>query len=214
MSGPRRHSGDLIRGGGSVGLIEEGRTKSADGVELLEDASAFTLKLGMSVRRDIERECAEINAIARSQVGAPAESGGYLFSHYSPRDDGVQVVYASADGVEHTTGSLLLASPTDVKRDLASGGHGEELRRANLRLVGNWHSHPWWDPIPSSTDLGNWGEQLRRSGLDTFVSIIVTPSDSPGAGWMFPQLHAYRTSWDPGKPWGTKPVCAPARIVE
>jgi proteasome lid subunit RPN8/RPN11 len=208
----RRHGGDLIRGGGTASLIGGGRTRASSGttgIELLDEAvPTFTLSLGMSVRREIEHECAEINWIARSQVGAPAESGGYLFAMYGPRSDGVKVVYASASGVEHTTGSVLLASPTDVKRDL-----GDDLKRAELRLVGNWHSHPDFIPRPSSVDLDNWGEHLRRSGLDSFASIIVTPSDSE-LGWSFPQLHAYRTSWDPGQPWGTKPVCTPARIVE
>jgi proteasome lid subunit RPN8/RPN11 len=184
------------------------------GVELLDEAeSTFTLKLAMNIRRDIERECSRINHLAYEQVGAPAEAGGYLFAHYSARADGAHVVYASASGEEHTTHSVLLASPTDVKREIAAGLHGEGLARAGLRLVGNWHSHPWWDPRASGQDLENWAEHLRRTGADSWATVIVTPSNEAG-GWMYPQLHAYRTYWSRAASWGTKPVCSPARIEE
>jgi proteasome lid subunit RPN8/RPN11 len=215
----RRATGDIIRGGGTATLIEGGRTRSAasaatTGVELLDEPeSTFTLKLGMNIRGDIERECSRINHLAYDQLGGPAESGGYLFAHYSARADGVKVVYASADASEHTTHSVLLNDPTDVKRDIAAGLHGEWLARAGLRLIGNWHSHPWWDPHPSGQDLENWAEHLRRTGADSWATVIVTPSNEAG-GWMYPQLHAYRTHWDPAEPWATKPVCSPARIEE
>jgi hypothetical protein len=139
MTWSRRRSRDIIRGGGTARLIDGGRTRSAasaatTGVELLDEpASAFALKLGMSVRGEIEAECRRINEIARAQVGRPAESGGYLFSHYGSRADGVHVVYASASGEEHTTHSVLLASPTDVKREIAAGLHGEGFRSDSLR---------------------------------------------------------------------------------
>jgi proteasome lid subunit RPN8/RPN11 len=173
------------------------------------------LKLGMSVRGEIERECSRINHLAYEQVGRPAESGGYLFAHYGARADGAHVVYASASGEEHTIHSVLLANPTDVKREIAAGLHGEYRAQAGLRLVGNWHSHPWFDPRPSGQDRENWAEHLRCTGADSWATLIVTPSSPDnGVGWMIPQLHAYRTYWDRAEPWGTKPVCAPARIVE
>jgi proteasome lid subunit RPN8/RPN11 len=107
----------------------------------------------------------------------------------------------------------LLASPTDVKREIAAGLHGDGLARAGLRLVGNWHSHPWWDPRPSGQDRENWAEHLRRTGADSWATVIVTPSNEAG-GWMYPQLHAYRTYWSRAASWGTKHVCSPARIEE
>jgi len=56
---------------------------------------------------------------------------------------------------------------------------------------------------------------LRRAGADSWATVIVTPSPpDDGVGWMIPQLHAYRTHWDPVEPWGTKPVCSRARVVE
>jgi proteasome lid subunit RPN8/RPN11 len=219
MTWSRRRSRGIIRNGGTATIIE-GRARSAasrtTGVELLDEAdSTFALKLGMNIRRDIERECSRINHLAYDQLGAPAEAGGYLFSHYSARAEGVQVVYASVDASEHTTHSVLLNDPTDVKRDIVAGLHGDGLARAGLRLIGNWHSHPWWDPRPSGQDLENWAEHLRRTGADFWATMIVTPSPpDSGVGWMIPQLHAYRTYWNPAEPWGTKPVCAAARIAE
>jgi Prokaryotic homologs of the JAB domain len=171
------------------------------------------LKLAMSVRGAIEAGCRRVNEIARAQVGRPAESGGYLHSLYSACSDGVEIVYASADGVEHTTHSVLLADPVDVRIAIRSGAHGEALARAELRMTGNWHSHPWHDPRPSAADLENWTHRLQRSGADSWATLIVTPSDSE-LGWMVPQLHAYRTYWDRAQPWGTKLICAAAHIVE
>jgi proteasome lid subunit RPN8/RPN11 len=219
MTWQRRRGVDIIRGAGTCTVVEGGRTRSAAPaatarVELLDEAeSTFVLKLGMNIRRDIERECDRINHLAYDQLGAPAEAGGYLFAHYSARAEGVQVVYASADASEHTTHSVLLNDPVDVKNAVRAGEHGEFLARAELRLIGSWHSHPEFIPRPSRQDLENWAHRLQRSGADSWATLIVTPSDSE-VGWMYPQLHGYRTFWDPGKPWGTKPVCAPARIEE
>jgi proteasome lid subunit RPN8/RPN11 len=217
MTWQRRRSRNIIRNGGTATLIE-GRARSAasttTGVELLDEPeSTFALKLGMNVRRDIERECSRINHLAYDQLGAPAEAGGYLFAHYSPRADGVQVVYASADASEHTTHSVLLNDPVDVKNAVRAGEHGEFLARAALRLIGSWHSHPEFIPRPSRQDLENWAHRLQRSGADSWVSVIVTPSNEAG-GWMYPQLHPFRTHWSRAASWGTKPVCAPARIEE
>jgi hypothetical protein len=198
----RHATGDLIRGGGTATLIEGRSTTSGiSRVELLDEAeSTFALRLGLSIRREIEDECQRVNEIARSQIGTEGETGGYLFSHYSPRAEGVTIVHASADGVKHTTHSVALEDPVDAKR-------------SGLKLCGNWHSHgSSSDPRPSINDLNNWAEHLRRSGLDSFASLIVTPGSE--LGWMIPRLHAYRTYWDPAEPWGTKPVCTPARIVE
>jgi hypothetical protein len=168
----RRQTGDIIRGGGTATLIEGGRTRSvasapSTGVELLDEADAtFVLKLGMNIRRDIERECDEINQLGYKQLGVPAESGGYLFSLYSPRSDGVKICYATASGEEHTTHSVLLADPVDVKRDIAAGLHGEYRARADLRLIGSWHSHPVPAPLePGSGELGESAATLRRGFL-------------------------------------------------
>jgi proteasome lid subunit RPN8/RPN11 len=214
-----RATGDIIRGGGTCTVVEGGRTRSVPsaattGVELLDEADqSFELRLAMNIRRDIERECSRINHLAYDQLGAPAESGGYLFAHYSARADGVQVVYASADASEHTTHSVLLNDPVDVMKAIRAGEHGEYRARADLRLCGSWHSHPIHDPTPSRQDLENWANRLRRSGADSWATMIVTPSDSE-LGWMSPQLHAYRTYWSRAASWGTKPVCSPARIEE
>lgn len=220
MNAPLRRSVDIIRGGGTTTLIE-GRTRSAASaattrVELLDEAeSTFTLRLAPSIRRDIERECGRVNQLAYEQVGRPAESGGYLFSLYSARSDGVSIVFASANGVEHTTHSVLLDDAVDVKNAIRAGAYGEERARADLRLIGNWHSHPSYDPRPSGADLESWAHRLQRSGADSWATLIVTPSSPDnGVGWSIPQLHAYRTYWDRAEPWGTKPVCVPARIVE
>jgi hypothetical protein len=138
-----------------------------------------------------------------------------LFAHHSTRADGVQVVYASADASEHTTHSVLLNDPVDVMKAIRAGEHGEYRAQADLRLCGSWHSHPTHHPTPSRQDLENWANRLHRSGADSWATVIVTPSSpDTGVGWMIPQLHGFRTYWDPGKPWGTKPVTAAARIVE
>jgi hypothetical protein len=47
--------------------------------------------------------------------------------------------------------------------------------------------------------------------MTSWATMIVMPGE---IGWWIPQLHAYQTYWDPAEPWGTKPVCSPARIVE
>jgi proteasome lid subunit RPN8/RPN11 len=221
MNGYRRRGVDIIRGGGTARLIEGGRTRSvASGassrVTLLAEAkSTFTLRFTPAIRRDIERECDRVNHLAYEQLGVPAESGGYLFSHYSPRAEGVKIVYASADASEHTTHSVLLNDPVDVMKAIRAGEHGEYRTRADLRLCGSWHSHPIHDPTPSRQDLENWANRLQRSGADSWVAVIVTPSSPDnGVGWSIPQLHGYRTFWDPAASWGTKPVCSPARIAE
>ena len=67
----RRVTQGIIRDGGTCTLVEGGRSRSTaasntsramTGVELLDEAeSTFTLKLGMSVRGEIEAECRRVN---------------------------------------------------------------------------------------------------------------------------------------------------------
>ena len=95
-------------------------------------------------------------------------------------------------------------------------------QRPREHLVGDYHSHPEGDGVPSPADLRAWmrsiemlvsddppsawllGDEITR---DCWAGIIVTRS--AGGSWMYPQLHAWITRWE-----HAGFICEPATLVE
>jgi proteasome lid subunit RPN8/RPN11 len=157
--------------------------------ELLETGSGFTIQLAASACEAMEREVLEsiwqFDSLAM-------ETGGWLYSHYRP-DGGRQqalVIHASGPGRngEHSVGSVRLSDPREVERDF-----DDLTARAGLIRVGDWHSHPARDPIPSHGDLTVWANNSDRAGVLPWSSVILTPGE---LGWAVPDFHGYVTRED------------------
>ena len=98
------------------------------------------------------------------------EQGGILLGAY--RKEGLEVV------------GLTEAAPADeraltrfVRQDPAHQAAATAAWRQSggqLTMIGEWHTHPFGEPEPSSTDLGTWGAAVRRSRLP-LLFVIVAP---------------------------------------
>jgi proteasome lid subunit RPN8/RPN11 len=81
------------------------------------------------------------------------------------------------------------------------------LLQTQLVRVGDWHSHPNDDPIPSDADLRTWGLHSEDAGVVPYAGVIVTPGE---VGWMTPEFYGWVTREDDR---GLL-VCGPGRIDE
>jgi proteasome lid subunit RPN8/RPN11 len=81
------------------------------------------------------------------------------------------------------------------------------LLQTQLVRVGDWHSHPNDDPIPSDADLRTWGLHSEDAGVLPYAGVIVTPGE---VGWMTPEFYGWVTREDDR---GLL-VCGPGRIDE
>jgi proteasome lid subunit RPN8/RPN11 len=169
--------------------------------ELLETGSGFEITLCASVAEAIEREISESFWRFESRE---IESGGWLYAHYKPDDRRVSVVHASGPGSNgrHGDCQVRLSDPDEVK-----AGFDDLLARARLLRVGDWHSHPTRDPVPSNADLANWGRHSENSGVLPYAGVIVTPVE---VGWMTPEFHGWVIREDDD---GLL-VCEPGKIGE
>jgi proteasome lid subunit RPN8/RPN11 len=169
--------------------------------ELLDVGSGFKVELNATVCKAIEQEVLGAIWEFDSQV---VETGGWLYGLYSAENDRVAVVHASGPGQNgsHGAGWTRLSNPDQVEADFSNS-----LARARLVRVGDWHSHPNDDPIPSDADLRIWGRHSDDAGVLPYASVIVTPGE---VGWMTPEFHGWVTREDDR---GLL-VCEPSRIDE
>lgn len=104
-----------------------------------------------------------------------SEAGGQLFARF----DGGRVL------VEEATGPR----PGDQRgRNFYHPDQRAEQREIDARhrngfnYVGDWHTHPEPQPVPSASDLASIAESVRRSahGLGGFILVVVGTEDPPG----------------------------------
>jgi proteasome lid subunit RPN8/RPN11 len=57
--------------------------------------------------------------------------------------------------------------------------------------VGDWHSHPVRDSIPSDADLAKWAQHSDDAGVLPYAGVIVTPGED--LGWTCPRLDGWVT---------------------
>jgi integrative and conjugative element protein (TIGR02256 family) len=146
----------------------------------------FLVRLGISV--------GTIKMEVRRASPYGVENGGHLYG-WPPTKYGATITTATDAGPdsEHKANSLTLTHPERLEAQF-----GEFTRRAmenGLCLVGDWHTHPSGNPQPSAPDRKAWASVLRRSGLEHYVGLIVTPSRG-GVGWMSPEIHPWVVSRD------------------
>lgn len=154
---------------------------------LTETGSGFEITLTASVAEAIKREIS--HAFWRFE-SREIETGGWLFAHYQPDDRRALIVHASGPGrnVDHGPGRVRLSEPGEVEADF-----DDLLARARLVRVGDWHSHPTRDSVPSDADLANWARHSDESGVLPYAGVIVTPGE---VGWMTPEFHGWVTRED------------------
>lgn len=186
--------------------------RASDEVELRTSAeSPISIVLEEGARRTIVNE---VDEWVSNYEGESRETGGYLCGMRSVRNgdwlerptDVVELTFAAYAGenTKRSVGKVLL--------DVGKGRSVESaLQRqgSRERLIGDYHSHPESDGMPSPGDLRAWmrslellvsddpmpswllGNEIPR---DCWAGIIVTRS--AGGSWMYPQLHAWITRRD------------------
>jgi integrative and conjugative element protein (TIGR02256 family) len=110
------------------------------------------------------------------------ETGGVLLGDSS----------ANAAEVRHagTPGPAAVRSPTRFNRDREYAQRfADACYAADGSLwIGEWHTHPGGQPVPSDLDLATYLALLHDAGLhlDVFVAVIVTTSDESlsMAAWL------------------------------
>jgi proteasome lid subunit RPN8/RPN11 len=164
--------------------------------------SGFTVALSPSVSTAIQEE---VLAAIWEFDSREIETGGYLYGLYPADEDRVSIVYASGPGHngKHGSGRMRLSDPNDVESSF-----DDTLRRAGLVRVGDWHSHPWDDPIPSDADLRAWGSNSDDAGVLPYTAVIATPA--PDLGWTCPRLNGWVTREDEQ---GVL-ICEPAKVSD
>jgi integrative and conjugative element protein (TIGR02256 family) len=112
------------------------------------------------------------------------ETGGVLLGDFTA-DGSARVPVAGGPG------PAAVHRPAYFLRDLQHAQRlaAEVFADTGSEWIGEWHTHPGADPIPSTRDLNTYlgflaDPELR---LDAFVTIIVTPAGS----WHQPQAHGW-----------------------
>ncbi|MFE4000460.1 Mov34/MPN/PAD-1 family protein [Nocardioides sp. YIM B13467] len=128
--------------------------------------------------------CRAWEAIRSEVAAAPdgLETGGILLG--KDTSDGVTI------GVAGDPGPNAVHEPTRFLRDL---NHAQRIAAAGWEhdqsvWVGEWHTHPRADPVPSAIDLDSYLRHLTDDelGFDRLISIIVSPGHEPpvAACWV------------------------------
>lgn len=166
---------------------------------LQETGSGFEITLGGMVASTIEQEIVE--AFWRFE-SREIETGGWLYALYQPDDQRISIAHASGPGRNgnHGPGRVRLSRPSVLEADF-----DDVLARARFIRVGDWHSHPARDPIPSDADLALWARNSSDAGVLPYASVIVTPEE---VGWMTPTFSGYVIQAEEDE----YLVCRPARI--
>jgi len=177
------------------------RSRPSEAPELHQTGSGFTLTLSAAVAKGIEEQ---VLAAIWEFDSREIETGGYLYGHDPPDEDGIWVCFASGPGHngKHASGQVQLSDPSEIE----SAFHASLVRQDLIRL-GDWHSHPAPDPLPSDADLWAWARHSDAAGVLPYAGLIVTPGE---IGWMTPEFHGWVTREDDH---GVL-VCEPAPIEE
>lgn len=102
------------------------------------------------------------------------ESGGQLFARF----EGSQILVVEATGpraADRRTTTSFLPSRRAEQREI------DELHRAGLHYIGDWHTHREDVPTPSATDIRSIHECFARSNHDLvgFVLVVVGRCNPP-----------------------------------
>jgi hypothetical protein len=180
--------------------------------ELCVDATpTLTVKLGPGAKREIQTELDRASDVMLSCM----ETGGNLLAG-QPRLRVLELVDASGPGEDDGEARRL---PFGCR---ISARHGREraaeLRRIsqdeNIGFVGSWHTHPWFDPMPSEQDrigslllLDDSRERRGWRAPSVWIDLILYPDEHDG--WERPRLAGWGTR---RLDWNGEPVTEPVRI--
>jgi len=177
--------------------------------------SPISVVLDESARRVIVEEVSGWSSDSYGYGGL--ETGGYLFGRRSTC--GVELTFAAYAGEETKRGY------GNVQLDVYKGRSVERAlqeQRTRERLVGDYHSHPNSDGVPSPADLRAWMRSVEmllsddppptwfvgnEIASDCWTGIIVTRST--GGDWLYAQLHGWVVRWE-----YAGFICEPAAIHE
>lgn len=164
-----------------------------------EFAPGFTVDITINARKAIEAELARV----RRDAGREVEAGGWLFANHRPRDwsDSIAVVAATwaGEGARSAKNSMRLGDVYDARAGLPE----------HLVRVGDYHTHPASEPLPSDQDVRSWAATADRLGRSHYLGVIVTPSGE-GSGWTIPSFDAWIVKRE-GAP--SRPICSRARLA-
>lgn len=138
------------------------------------------LQGGMTTASNLTIEVAAnaLNTIAdeakRSSDGL--ETGGILLGHDTPRR--ISIRQAGGPGPNAQRGPRTFLRDRDHAQQLADAAWQED----SSQWIGEWHTHPSTDLIPSYLDLNSYLRHLRdpELHLDRFLAVIVGLGPSGG----------------------------------
>lgn len=156
-----------------------------DGMETESAAASKPMALPRISITDAAFDAIAVEA-RRSSDGL--ETGGILLGHDFGRR--IEIRHAGDPGPKARRGTHTF------DRDLA---HASALAEAawtcdRSQWIGEWHTHPNQEPVPSPRDLTSYLQHISDPDLDftQFVSIIVTDIEdtSRAVTWLIVQTHA------------------------
>jgi integrative and conjugative element protein (TIGR02256 family) len=117
------------------------------------------------------------------------ETGGILLGQDTPRC--ISIRQAGGPGPNAQRGSRTFLRDRDHAQQLADAAWHED----NSQWIGEWHTHPSTDLIPSDLDLNSYLRHLRdpELHLDRFLAVIVGLVPSGGitaVTWLITEEHA------------------------
>jgi integrative and conjugative element protein (TIGR02256 family) len=142
----------------------------------------LTVSITESARAVIARES------LRSLDGS--ETGGILLGTDSP--EGIVIRHAGGPGPNARRSSCTFLRDRDHAQQLADAA----WRRDRSQWIGEWHTHPSSELIPSDLDLDSYRHHLHDPDLelDHFVALIVGLHTNRGitvATWLVDRRHAW-----------------------
>jgi len=114
------------------------------------------------------------------QIGfCSKEFGGQLFARFN----GKEIVVEQATGLRKNDKRgrfYFLPSRKSEQKEIDS------VFEDGLHFIGDWHTHPQNNPLPSQDDLTSMGDAFKHSKheLQGFVMVIVGRNDFPGGIWV------------------------------
>ncbi len=173
---------------GPFGLLPVSKPKPSS-----SDRPSIDFRPDVRPRYEVELSAGAFDRMRLDLVDAAphrVETGGYLFGHCRPRYSYASICLASGPGPDSRHG------PHRVHMNhvgVIEAAFPDWLERSELRISGDWHSHPGGSPHPSEPDQRGWADLLRETGWPRYVGVIATRGE---LGWSWTQFHAWHVYRD------------------
>lgn len=109
--------------------------------------------------------------ISYRQVDSQPEAGGILLGQYFPKKNLVRICFATRPGGKDKRARCSFER--DAARSTRLAGIMWGKSGGEILYLGEWHTHPEADPIPSWVDRNSMMKQLRESSVVTPGLVLI-----------------------------------------